>query len=127
MRNLLARRPNFTTTNDAAVIGSGQIATALDRGNNVTVTTGSAGANSQPGDITMSGADIFAQPPHAVSLTLTASRNITIDGSNIVTSGNPLNLALFAGEAGNGGGILIQNSTLTAGYAQAEGAPLVGG
>jgi hypothetical protein len=66
--------PDFSTTDDSAVLADSTIVAALNLGNNVTVTTASLGGNSQAGDIQVSGAHIAVNPSSAVSLTLTADR-----------------------------------------------------
>jgi filamentous hemagglutinin family protein len=45
--------PNFTTTNDTAILTVGSIQTALNAGTSVTVATASAGSDTQSGNITV--------------------------------------------------------------------------
>src|SRR4029434_2759807 len=49
----VAGNPNFATTNDSAVVTVNSIQTALNAGTSVSITTGTAGANTQNGDITV--------------------------------------------------------------------------
>jgi len=95
--------PDFSTTDDSAVLADSTIVAALNLGNNVTVTTASLGGNSQAGDIQVSGAHIAVNPSSAVSLTLTADRNIDVSGSTISSSGGSMNLILSAGRSTPGG------------------------
>jgi len=89
--------PNFTTTGDSARILTSTIATALNAGNNVSITTGSAEPNSQAGDITMSNASISVSPRKPATLTLQAQRNILISDSTIEQGeGAALNVNLSA-------------------------------
>ena len=104
--------PDFTSTGDAAVISTATIASALNLGNSVTITTGSAGANSQLGNITMSGS-LSVSPSAAVSLTLNAARHITLSGATISASTQPLNVNLNAGTSGTGGSIRIAASSIS--------------
>lgn len=89
--------PNFTTTNDSAIVTTGSIVAALSAGTSVTVTTGSAGANTQPGNITVANAIAKTAGGNA-ALTLTAINNIVFNaGANVSSTSNPLGLALNAG------------------------------
>ena len=103
--------PDFRTTGNGAVLLSGSIVSALNAGNNVTVTTGSASPSSQAGDITVSSAHIGVAPGSPVSLTLTASRNIDLVSSTISSTGSPLGVNLRAAAAGVGT-IVVDNSTI---------------
>jgi filamentous hemagglutinin family protein len=106
--------PNFTTLDDLAVITTATITSALNAGNNVSITTSSAGSNTQHGDIRMDGATISAAPTSPVSLTLTASRNIEITASTIETTASPMAITLSAANGASGvGAVLIDNSTLS--------------
>ncbi len=104
--------PDFRTTGNGAVLLSSSIVSALNAGNNVTVTTGSASPSSQAGDITMSQATLSVAPSSPVSLTLTASRNIDVVDSTISSAGSPLAVNLRAAAAG-AGTIVVDNSTIT--------------
>jgi filamentous hemagglutinin family protein len=61
--------PNFVTSADTAIITTGSIQTALNAGTNVTITTGTGGANTQAGDITVASA-ITVAPSANAKLTL---------------------------------------------------------
>ncbi|HPP82972.1 MAG TPA: filamentous hemagglutinin N-terminal domain-containing protein, partial [Rubrivivax sp.] len=76
--------PSFTSLDDSAVISSSTIEAALNDGNNVVVTTGHGGANSQPGDITVRSANIRVASKRRVSLTLAAERDIVVQNSSII-------------------------------------------
>jgi filamentous hemagglutinin family protein len=103
--------PDFSTTDDSAVLADSTIVAALNLGNNVTVTTASLGGNSQAGDIHVSGANIAANPSSGVSLTLTADRNIDVSGSTISSSGGSMDLILSAGRS-TPGGITVSGSSI---------------
>jgi filamentous hemagglutinin family protein len=94
--------PNFTSTNDSSVITTATIASALNAGNSVTVSTASAGLNTQAGDIVMNGATLSVNPPVAVSLVLNADRNITFSNSTIASTGASLGLDMNAARSGAG-------------------------
>jgi filamentous hemagglutinin family protein len=87
--------PSFLSNDDNAQIYDTTINTALDAGNDVTVTTGTGGANAQTGVITVSGA-IENQTGGARTLTLTAAGAIVVAGSIAGTSGNALSVVLDA-------------------------------
>lgn len=108
----IAGGPNFTTTNDNSVITTGTIAAALNAGSSVTISTGTAGSNSQAGDILMENATLAVAPGSAVGLTINAARDIKIANSSIVSTGAGLSLDLVS--AGSGvGAVEINNSTIT--------------
>ena len=52
----VAGSPDFVTTDDSAVVTVDSILTALNAGTNVSITTGTAGANTQAGNITVASA-----------------------------------------------------------------------
>jgi filamentous hemagglutinin family protein len=107
--------PNFTTTNDAALLSTSSISTALSNGTSVTITTGSAGGNTQAGDITLSQATIVSGSNRPVSLTLRAAHDISISLSSIVGSAQPLSVDLGAAQGGSGGVTLSSSSISTNG------------
>jgi filamentous hemagglutinin family protein len=113
--------PSFTSTDDSAVVSLSSIIAALDAGNNVTITTGSGGSDSQPGNITMSGS-LVVDPPTAVTLTLNAARHIDLLGSYIEATDAPLHLTLNAGTAGEGAIRLSSTTILTNGNITLGGA-----
>ncbi len=91
--------PNFTSTNDNAIVTTGSIQTALNAGTSVAVTTGSGGANSQPGNITVASAIAKTAGGNA-TLTLNAANNIVFNtGANVTSTAGALGLTLNAGGA----------------------------
>jgi filamentous hemagglutinin family protein len=104
--------PNFGTTGDNSVISTATIAAALNAGNSVSITTGTAGANSQAGDILMDNATLAVTPGTAVSLTMNAARDIVVRDSTITSTAAPLSITLNS--AGSGiGAIEVLRSTIT--------------
>jgi len=102
--------PNFLATADNALITTQTLSTALNGGNNVSVTT--AGGNStQPGDIAMLGATLSVNPSVPVSLTFNATRNIRLLDSSIISTGLPLTVNLNAATGGQGS-IRIDSSVI---------------
>jgi autotransporter-associated beta strand protein len=110
--------PNFTSTDDNAIVTTSSIQAALNAGTSVTVTTASAGSNTQAGDITV--VDAIAKTAGGnATLTLNASNDITFSaGANITSTTGALGLTLNA--AGNinalqnislNGGTLTLNAT----------------
>ena len=78
------------------------IQTALNAGTSVTVTTGTAGGNSQVGNITVT-SDIAKTAGGDASLTLSAHNNITLNNNiDITSNSNKLNVTLRA-DADNAG------------------------
>ncbi len=74
--------PNFTSTNDSAIVTTGSITTALNAGTSVVVTTASAGTNTQLGNITVNGAITGGQNNNTTqTLTLNASNNIDVNAA----------------------------------------------
>lgn len=102
--------PSFSSTGSAATLSAATLVAALNAGNNVTVQTGAGGEDD--GDISVINATLKATPGSAVSLTLTAHRNITIDSSTLRSEGAALNIALSAGNGGGDGAIAVRSSTL---------------
>lgn len=112
--------PILTTTDDSGIVDTQFLANAVGQGQQVVVRTGSAGGNSQPGDITVAGDVSVIYPPTCDtnvcgngSLTLQAHRNITINQGVQVTAQNgamPLSL-----QAGTGAILLQQGSRLDSG------------
>lgn len=94
--------PNFTTTNDSAVLSAASIVAALSAGTSVTISTGAAGSNSQPGDVVFSSTTLLVAAPSAVTLTVNAARNIDLDASSIHASAAPVNVVLNAAGGGTG-------------------------
>ncbi len=102
--------PDFTSTNDSAIVNVGTITAALNAGNNVTITTGTGGTNLQAGDITMSNVFLSANPAQRVSLTITAARNIIFSDSTIQTTTAPLDVTLSAANGNSGTGSIALDS-----------------
>jgi filamentous hemagglutinin family protein len=98
--------PNFTSTGDSAIVNVASIVAALNGGNNVTITTGTGGANSQAGDITMSNVFLSANPAQPVSLTITAARNIEFFDSTIQTTNAAMGVTLSAANGSSGVGAI---------------------
>ena len=89
--------PNFSSTNDNAIVTTGSIEAALNGGTSVTITTAAAGTNAQLGDITVASA-ISKTAGGDASLTLNAVRDVVINAPIASTSaGNQLNVNLNAG------------------------------
>lgn len=94
--------PDFTTTSNSALLFDSTIAAALGQGTSVTVSTGTAAPDDQPGDIRVTGAFIGISAEAPVSLTLRAHRDIVISNSFIGDSsgevqGQPMSVSLQAG------------------------------
>jgi filamentous hemagglutinin family protein len=112
----VAGSPDFTTTNDSAVVTVNSIQTALNAGTNVSITTGTAGANTQNGDITVA-SSISKTAGGDATLTLKAARNITVNaGVGIASSSNKLNM-VFNADAdavpNQDGAVQLGNGTFT--------------
>jgi len=126
----ISGNPSFLSTDDNAQIYDATINTALDAGNNVTVTTGTGGTDGQTGIITVSG-DILNSTGGARTLTLTAVGAINITGTIGGTSGNALSVVLDAptGAVAIGGTIDPYGGSLTinAGTAVTQTAAVVSG
>jgi filamentous hemagglutinin family protein len=103
--------PNFSTTNDTAIVTTGSIETALNGGTSVTVATTSSGANSQSGDITLN--DPIAKTAGGnATLTLQADNSIFVNG-NITSTSGALNVTLHADKsAPTGGSVTLTNATI---------------
>lgn len=104
--------PDFTTTNNTATISAATIQTALNAGTNVTISTGTAGTNSQSGDILVSSA-ISVSPATTTKLTLQAHNNITFSAGATASGPGALNLELIPDSDASGAGKAIINSTLS--------------
>jgi filamentous hemagglutinin family protein len=88
--------PNFTSTNDSAIVTVGSIVTALNGGTSVNVTTASLGTNGQVGDITVANA-IAKTAGGAATLTLNAANNIAFSaGANVTSTTGALGVTLNA-------------------------------
>jgi filamentous hemagglutinin family protein len=105
--NFTSILPGGPSSPTEARLSTATIVSALNAGNNVTVTTGASGGGN--GDIRLSGATIKPSPPAPVSLSLHAIRNITAGVSEIASAnGQPLTINLLAGyQGGISGGNLV--------------------
>ena len=112
----VAGSPNFTTSDDNAVVTVNSIQTALNVGTSVSITTGTAGANTQNGDITVA-SSISKTAGGDATLTLKAHRNITVNnGVNITSNTGELNMVFNAdGDAvpNQDGAVQLGNGTFT--------------
>ena len=106
--------PNFSSSADPATLHTRTIEAALMAGNNVTVTTGHSDGDGK-GDIAVESATLSPKPPSAVSLTLNADRNITIDTSTLKSTGAALTIRLHANQGENldGGAVALRSSELS--------------
>lgn len=108
---------SWTPSADNSTIDVASINSLLNGGTNVTVTTGSSGA--QIGDITVASAITKSSGATDVSLTLRAANSIVVDQS--ITHGGgagKLNITLDADNDNgtrNGGGIVILNNDISTG------------
>lgn len=104
----------FSSTGDTAQLGVGLVTTALASGN-VTVQTGSGG--SQAGDITLQTNLDFNGIGTNRTLTLSAQRNITLNGTiaDGTPGGDSLNIVFNADNDSNGLGASILNKNITTG------------
>ncbi|MES2719029.1 MAG: filamentous hemagglutinin N-terminal domain-containing protein [Pseudomonadota bacterium] len=111
--------PDFTSLGEESTLSTSTLATALNAGNNVSVTTAPGGLGQ--GDIVLFGANLSVSPTSAVSLTLNAIGNIEMLDSSIESLGAPLTVRFVAGSAGgflggdggsNGGAIWLDNSSI---------------
>ncbi len=107
---LITGDPDFISTGDSAYLSVASIEAALNAGTNVTVSTATAGGNSQAGDITIL-ADINSLSSSAVSLTLNAHNDIIFDAtaSNLTISATgtgALNLILNPDIDNDGSGLV---------------------
>ena len=99
------------TTDDNAVVTVASILAALDAGTNVSVTTGTAGGNSQSGDITVASA-IGKTAGGEATLTLKARNNIAVN-ANISSTSNKLNVTLWSDSDNSGaGGITVTGAAI---------------
>jgi filamentous hemagglutinin family protein len=98
--------PAFATTNDTSILTIATLLAALDAGTNVSVTTGTSGANAQGGDITIANA-IANTADNDATLTLNAHRDISVN-AEISSATHELNLVFNAdSDRNNDGAILV--------------------
>ncbi|NER25331.1 MAG: filamentous hemagglutinin N-terminal domain-containing protein [Symploca sp. SIO1C2] len=116
--NFSSTNPNiFTPGADNAVVNTQDIATQLNAGTNVTITTGSTGT--QEGNITV--ADSITKTAGGVAtLTLAAANDIIVNsGVEITSNSNALNLSLTANSDNAGGGdVVMTNGVIQANSGQ---------
>ena len=86
--------PLFTTTDDSAIVTTASIETSLNAGTSVSVTTASAGANGEAGDITVA-SPIEKTEGTEATLTLDADRDILVN-AGISSTHDRLNVTLNA-------------------------------
>ena len=105
--------PNFSSSTDPATLHTRTIEAALMAGNNVSVSTGNSDGSGM-GDIRVASAVLSPNLGSAVSLTLNADRNITVDSSTLASTGAPLTIRLNAnqGDTSSGGAVALSNSIL---------------
>lgn len=85
--------PNFTSTDDAAVVTTATILTALNAGTSVTVATSSSGTNAQAGNIVVNDTLTYTAVA-GPTLTLNAQGNVIVNSAITATTGS---LAVNAG------------------------------
>jgi hypothetical protein len=90
----VAGSPDFITTNDSAVVTVASLQTALNAGTSVSITTGTAGGNSQNGDISVA-SSISKTAGGDATLTLKAHRNITVNNVGISSTSGKLSIVEF--------------------------------
>jgi filamentous hemagglutinin family protein len=105
--------PDFTTTEDFALITVGTIRTALEGGFNVSLTTSAVGG-SQFGDIYMNFEALDVELSQPVTLTLNAQRNIDFQSARIssASGAQPLSVVFNPALGGSGGVIGIFDSLI---------------
>jgi filamentous hemagglutinin family protein len=110
----VAGSPDFVTTNDSAVVTVASIQSALNAGTNVSITTGTAGGNSQNGDITVA-SSIAKTAGGDATLTLKSHRNITVNnGVDISSTSNKLGMVFNAdSDANSSGAVSLGSGTFT--------------
>src|SRR5262249_26621345 len=102
-------------TDDGAQLGVNLILTALGAGNSVSVTTGTGGGNSQPGNITLA-TNLAYTGAGTGTLTLNAHNDIIFSSGVSVTGSGAggLNLVLNADSDNSGSGsVNLNNATIS--------------
>ncbi len=79
--------PNFTSTDDSAIITTASIEAALNAGTSVIVTTSNGGTNAQAGDINVTGTLTWTNAV-GPTLTLNASHDVTVTAPITATTGS---------------------------------------
>ncbi|NNM52725.1 MAG: filamentous hemagglutinin N-terminal domain-containing protein, partial [Pseudomonadales bacterium] len=98
--------PNFTSSNDNAIVTTASIQTALNAGTNVVVNTSTGGGNAQVGDITVNDTLTWTAVT-GPTLTLNAARDVTVNAAITATTGS------FAANAGRNVNINAATTTTT--------------
>ncbi len=130
-----AAGPSWATTNDTAQLGVNLINNALNAGQNVTVTTTTSGANTQPGNITFQAGANIAKTAGAAdaTVTLSAHNDINTTGATISSANSAavgrLNVVLTADSDSSGAGNVVVGGGVTTrgGSFTASGASISGG
>ncbi len=103
----------WDTTDDTAVVTVTSILTSLNAGTSVTIQTGTAGGDSQAGDITVA-ADIAKTTSGDATLLLKAANDIILHSNvDITSSSNKLNVTLNSDSDASGAGAIVMNSGST--------------
>ena len=97
--------PDFTTTDDSALLDAGLIEAALNAGTSVTISTGTAGSNSEVGNITIMAPITKSVFSATVSLTMNAHNDINVDAP-IISNNGQLMVLLNADIDGDSAGVI---------------------
>ncbi len=103
---------SFQPTGPGANVRAADIATALDNGTSVEISTGTAGVGSAAGDITLAGQTAIVRNTGTAptTLTLRAHGNVTMAAGSSIGVGEgvvgPFNVNLFSDLDGNGSGVV---------------------
>lgn len=105
--------PDFTTLLDNAVVNANSIIAALNNGTNVTITTGSAGANTELGNIVID-ANINKTSGGAATLRLNAANSIIMGGRTVSSTSDALSVVFNVDtDANQAGAIFLNGATIT--------------
>ena len=104
----MSGNPFTPSSTDNGIVNNGSIQSALNSGLDVTVTT--AGSGSATGNITWASGNISKTTGGAANLTLVANGSITLNGINITSSSNALDVNLSASQSGDG--VITLNNTI---------------
>ncbi len=107
--------PVFTSTDDSAVVNAATIESILSAGTNVIIQTGTNGANTQDGNITVD-ANVVANGAAPGSFTLSAHNNIVVNPNVAITStSGPMEVTFISDSDGNlsGGISMLSGSSIT--------------
>ena len=110
---------NFVPTGPGANINAADLSAALDAGTSVTITTGTAQAGTEAGNINLARDTTVSRTAGTgtTTLTLSAHNDITLEtGSTLQASNNsPLNVKLYSNSDGTGSGSVIVSGTVLTG------------